>query len=99
MEEQKTNTGTPTPLMEEFLITVNGASALLDMDPSEDDGTPNPIYEGMDLAREAAAQVEQIREHYDELRTALKWALDQMDDDLDPDHQEAMERARQLLKA
>ena len=88
-----------TPIMDEFLITVNAASALLDMDPSEDDYTPDPIDEGMDLAREAAAQVEEIREHYDELRTALKWALDQIEDDLDLDHQEVIERARQLLKA
>jgi hypothetical protein len=35
----------------------------------------------------------------DDLRAALAWALDQIDDDLDPDHQAALAAARALLKA
>ena len=74
--------------MDEFLITVNAASALLDMDQSEDDGTPDPIDEGMDLAREAAAQVEEIRKHYDELLRLVTKAYKFTQVDPDPDMSE-----------
>lgn len=33
-----------------------------------------------------------------ELRAALAWALDQIEDDLDPDHQAALAHARSLLE-
>jgi hypothetical protein len=32
-----------------------------------------------------------------ELEAALSWAIDQIDDDLDPDHQAALQRARELV--
>jgi hypothetical protein len=33
-----------------------------------------------------------------DLRDALAWALDQIEDDLDPDHQAALANARSLLE-
>ena len=33
-----------------------------------------------------------------DLRDALRWALDQIEDDLDPDHQAALAHARSLLE-
>jgi hypothetical protein len=37
------------------------------------------------------------RAHVERLETALRWALDQLDDDLDPDHQAALADAWALL--
>ena len=37
------------------------------------------------------------QELIDELRAALAWALDQIEDDLDLDHQAAMAGARKLI--
>jgi hypothetical protein len=34
-----------------------------------------------------------------ELRAALTWALDQIDDDLDPDHQAALAAAHKALES
>jgi hypothetical protein len=41
-----------TPILEELLITLEGATALFDMEA--DDEHPNPTEDGMELVREAA---------------------------------------------
>jgi len=38
------------------------------------------------------------RAHVERLETALRWALDQLDDDLDPDHQAALADAWSLVE-
>jgi hypothetical protein len=38
------------------------------------------------------------RAHVERLEAALRWALDQLDDDLDPDHQAALADAWALLE-
>ncbi len=38
------------------------------------------------------------RAHIERLETALRWALEQIDDDLDPDHQLALADAWELLE-
>ena len=40
---------------------------------------------------------ELTRPHVEELKAALRWALEQIEDDLDPDHQAAMADAWELL--
>ena len=38
------------------------------------------------------------RAHVERLEAALRWALEQIDDDLDPDHQDALVDAWDLLE-
>jgi len=38
------------------------------------------------------------RAHVERLEAALRWALDQLDDDLDPDHQAALADAWSLVE-
>jgi len=38
------------------------------------------------------------RAHVERLEVALRWALDQLDDDLDPDHQAALDDAWSLVE-
>ena len=42
-------------------------------------------------------EAEAAREAAPELLAAFRWAIDQIDDDLDPDHQAALSAARELL--
>lgn len=87
---------TPTPLMEEFLIMVNGASAFLDMEADEQ--VPDPIGDGTDLAREASDMVEQIREHYNELVAALENIMEVMEwENSESPEQAAYDQARAVL--
>ncbi len=39
-----------------------------------------------------------LRAKAPDLKAALAWALDQIEDDLDPDHQAALAHARSLLE-
>lgn len=40
-----------------------------------------------------------VAQYLMQLRDALRWALDQIEDDLDPDHQAALEAARNLVES
>ena len=66
--------GHATPLMEEFLNMVEGASALLDMEP--DDEHTDPVGDGTDLCREAAEMRPMIERHYAKLVNAIRLAVE-----------------------
>jgi len=63
-------------------------------DCQEHTGLDFPETTPADDARRQAADA--AREAGPELLVALRWALEQIDDDLDPDHQAALAAAREL---
>ncbi len=50
------------------------------------------------IARDEAVANARLIARAPEFRAALAWALDQIEDDLDPSHQAALANARSLLK-
>lgn len=94
----KEHNNTPTPLMEEFLIMVDAASAMLNTAEDPDPDHPEPMIDGIELANEASDMVEQIREHYNELVAALENIMDVMEwENSEGPEQAAYDQARATL--
>ena len=66
--------------------------------PCLDPDRPLNAEELADEAWERRRGRVRTRAHIERLETALRWALEQVEDDLDPDHQAALADAWELLE-
>jgi hypothetical protein len=66
--------------------------------PCLDPDKPLTLSEYLDEQWERRRARVLTRAHVERLEAALRWALDQLDDDLDPDHQDALADAWALLE-